>query len=199
MICFPSLSCWPTRGRLRSSSAAINLKWLGMHWATSGMSNQLAWLETYRAACPLGNKFSSPVTTDGAQPPTAMLTRDHVLPTQSWNSRSSSHPVASHTVSVRVSASHHKEPKISTLCTPYSAPKGFTDLPLMVRYGPSSSGSGGLTPRPSSSAASSSGTPARRAAEHRKTTGRAWNAPAYAASAATSAARSIDDEWCLHE
>ena len=175
----------------------MNLKWLGMHWATSGMSNQLAWLETNRAACPLGGTFSCPETTDGAQPPTAMLTLDHVLPTQSWNSRSSSHPVASHTVSVKLSASHHKEPRKSTLCTPYSAPKGLTDLPLMVRYGPSSSGSGGLTPRAASSAAaSSSGAPARRAAERRKTTGRAWNAPAHAASAATSAVRSMKIARC---
>jgi len=58
---------------LLSDSEATNLNVDGMHCATSGMSNQLAWLAAKTTGCPSDGTCSRPVTSAGAQPPTFMF------------------------------------------------------------------------------------------------------------------------------
>jgi len=75
-------------GSLESDADATNLNVDGMHCATSGMSNQLAWLAAKTTGWPCTDATCSrPVTTAGAQPPTFMFQYDHSLPVASKNLR----------------------------------------------------------------------------------------------------------------
>ena len=166
-------------------------------WATSGMSNHEAWLETKSAPVPSAGRLSCPKIA-GEQPPRARFAHDHHLPRRSWNLRSSSHPVRLHTCSQAEMPMYHMTPRKTADCSPKRSPNQFSTcagvkkvegraggggrrarcggarctFPLISTCGPKSgSGSGG------SSGAGASGTAADAAASSLSTGGAAASAP----------------------